>query len=92
MNNQWLTIERLLRQAYVVLNELQEVMRLSNSNQTTQANVEQAKDKIQESLQDQVSLQQAAQNIEYQSLVQKLKAVENPITDEQIQRAKQNFL
>jgi hypothetical protein len=82
-SEQWLLIKRILEQAYIVLEELTMPLSRNNADLTTQNNVKQAKHKIAKTLQDS-AVEEAAQLIEYESLVQNLEALEMPITDEEI--------
>jgi hypothetical protein len=82
-SEQWLLIKRILEQAYIVLEELTMPLSRNNTDLTTQNNVKQAKHKIAKTLQDS-AVEEAAQLIEYESLVQNLEALEMPITDEEI--------
>jgi len=86
-SRQWLLIKRSLEQAYIVLEELMMPLSWNNADSTTQDSVKQAKNKIAENLQD-PAVEKAAQLVELQSLAQKLQALEMPITDEEIERAR----
>ncbi|MGG6268509.1 hypothetical protein ACQ4M3_25295 [Leptolyngbya sp. AN03gr2] len=81
--SEWSEIKRILVQAYIVLEELMSPLAWNNADSTTQENVEEAKNRIAEALQD-PEVEEAAQLIEYETLLQKLEALEMPITDEEI--------
>jgi|GEM_PF-2255563 len=88
-SEQWILIKRILGQAYVVLEELAMPLHWNNADPRTQSNVQQAKDKIAKSIQDQADLEQAAEIIEYQSLLQKLEAMDTQIDQEVIDLARE---
>ncbi|MEP0915387.1 hypothetical protein NC981_01030 [Leptolyngbya sp. DQ-M1] len=81
--SEWSEIKRILVQAYIVLEELMSPLAWNNADSATQENVEEAKNRIAEALQD-PEVEEAAQLIEYETLLQKLEALEMPITDEEI--------
>ncbi|BAU13042.1 hypothetical protein LEP3755_35780 [Leptolyngbya sp. NIES-3755] len=86
-SKEWSLIKRTLGWAYIVLEELTMSQPSNSVDPITKNKMEQAKTKIAETLRN-PAVEVAAQNVEYQSLVQKLQAADMPITDERIDRAK----
>jgi hypothetical protein len=87
-SEQWPKVKQMLRQAVVILEEIQIAMsRTAHINKVTKNKIAQAKQNISESLEDTVTCQQISSLIEYESLIKKLKVAEMPITLEELEEA-----
>ena len=87
-SEQWPRLKQMLRQAVVILDAIEKAMPgTSHINLVTKNKIAQAKKNISESL-DAKDFDQVSSKLEYESLIENLKAAEMPITLEEIQEAK----
>lgn len=88
-SDQWLRVKHILGQASVVLEELSMVLPKSGANQKTQTNINNAKQSISAGMKDEATIQGAAELIEYDDLIKKLRAKDIEFTPDDLKRARE---